>query len=143
MFPCTNVRHDGAALLGIPRPSSLSGDPDGNSAGLTVCARRIGIYAFLAQVVSQRTQEIGIRLTLGAEPSQVFRLCFGKEWQRPGSVSSLVFWGHSIDSTSSQQCFMAWDRQTCCLHCSHNESNFGRTLSMLCSGATGPCASLQ
>jgi len=24
-----------------------------------------------------------------------------------------------------------------CLHCSHNESNFGRTLSMLCSGATG------
>jgi len=36
----------------------------------------VGIYGLLAYSVAQRSQEIGVRLALGAEPSQVGRMIF-------------------------------------------------------------------
>jgi putative ABC transport system permease protein len=36
----------------------------------------VGIYGLLAYAVAQRSQEIGVRLALGAEPSQVGRMIF-------------------------------------------------------------------
>ena len=43
---------------------------------LTLAA--VGVYGVMALVVSERTQEMGIRLALGAEPIQVLRLVVGQ-----------------------------------------------------------------
>jgi putative ABC transport system permease protein len=38
----------------------------------------VGIYGVMAQLVSSRTSEIGIRLTLGAKPGEVLRQVVGE-----------------------------------------------------------------
>ncbi|HYN09740.1 MAG TPA: FtsX-like permease family protein [Vicinamibacterales bacterium] len=38
----------------------------------------VGLYGTLARSVSDRRREIGLRLALGARPSDVFRLVFGQ-----------------------------------------------------------------
>ena len=38
----------------------------------------VGLYGVLATVVRQRTAEIGVRMTLGAGPGQIFNLIVGQ-----------------------------------------------------------------
>jgi hypothetical protein len=45
---------------------------------LAVVLSTVGLYAITAQAVSQRTPEIGLRIALGAEPSQVGALVLGR-----------------------------------------------------------------
>ena len=56
----------------------FSADLVGGFAGLAVLLASIGIYGLLAYMVSQRSREIGIRLALGAQRTDILRMFLSK-----------------------------------------------------------------
>jgi len=53
--------------------------------GINLLLAAIGLYGVIAQVVGERTQEIGIRMALGARPSQILS-CFMRRGLRDGLI---------------------------------------------------------
>jgi predicted permease len=55
------------------------------AAGIALVLGCVGIYGLISFIVSQRTAEIGTRMSLGAAPAQVMRLFLGQAWLLAGA----------------------------------------------------------
>jgi putative ABC transport system permease protein len=81
----------------------LYGSIFGTIGVIGVLLASIGVYGVLAYSVSQRTQEIGVRVTLGAERAHVFKLIVGQGLALTviGVVIGLVLAGFGTPLTRS------------------------------------------
>jgi putative ABC transport system permease protein len=74
--PISDVRTMNEVLAGDTATRRAQLQVLGVLAAVAVLLAGVGVYGLLAYTVSQRSQEIGVRLALGAEPSQVGRMIF-------------------------------------------------------------------
>jgi predicted permease len=75
--PISDVRRMDEVLDGETASRHAQLQVLGVLAAVAVLLSAVGIYGLLAYTVAQRSQEIGVRLALGAEPARMGRMIFG------------------------------------------------------------------
>jgi predicted permease len=113
-LPVFNVRSMTDVMDVSLAPRRFSAELVGVFAAVAMLLSSIGIYGLLAYMVGQRSREIGIRVALGAQRSDIFKLILGKGLLLAGAgisiglvlasaaapmIATLLYGVHAIDVT--------------------------------------------
>jgi putative ABC transport system permease protein len=104
-IPLANIRAFGDVIADSVAPRRLSVVLLGVFAGVAVLLASVGIYGVMSFLVVQRTQEIGVRMALGAQRSDVLKLILGRSLKliSAGAAIGLVV---ALMSTSMLQALL-------------------------------------
>ncbi|MGC2635899.1 MAG: ABC transporter permease [Acidobacteriaceae bacterium] len=79
-LPLLDVRTQDEQIAASMQQERIFANLTGGFGVLALLLACIGIYGIMAYSVSQRTNEIGIRMALGAQPARVLRMVFREAW---------------------------------------------------------------